>query len=122
LADLGYEAVACQSEEEARERVAELLPQRRWPCYFFTSDTTGEKDFEEFFTDREVLDLDRFTSIGIINNDAIYDSALLDNFQIEIEDLYRQAHWDKRLIVDLFNRMIPHFNHLDTGLYLDGRM
>jgi len=51
LAQQGYEAVPCASEEEARHRVGELIPQKKWPCYFFDSNTTGEKSFEEFHTD-----------------------------------------------------------------------
>ena len=119
---LGYEAVACATEDEARSRADELIPQRRWPCYFFASDTTGEKDFEEFFTDTEVLDMDRFASVGIVKNRTDYDPALLDDFCREISAFRSGEQWEKGPIVDLFNRMIPEFKHLDTGRYLDGRM
>lgn len=122
LEGLGYEPVHCATEDEARARAEDLIPQRRWPCYFFASDTTGEKDFEEFFTDSEVLDLDRFANVGIIKSQAVYDPSLLDMFEKEIAELVFQDRWQKGPIVDLFNRMIPEFNHLDTGSYLDGRM
>jgi FlaA1/EpsC-like NDP-sugar epimerase len=122
LEALGYEAVPCGSEDEARARVDELIPQRRWPCYFFASDTTGEKDFEEFFTESEVLDLERFANVGIIKNRMEYDPALLGAFTWEISAYRGGDHWEKGPIIDLFNRMIPEFNHLDTGRYLDGRM
>lgn len=122
LEGLGYEPVLCATEDEARARAEELITKRRWPCYFFASDTTGEKDFEEFFTDREVLDMDRFANVGIIKNQAVYDPSLLDMFEREIAEFVRQDRWEKEPIVDLFNRMIPEFNHLDTGRYLDGRM
>lgn len=122
LEALGYEPVVCATEDEARARVEELIPQRRWPCYFFASDTTGEKDFEEFFTDSEVLDMDRFANVGIIKNEALYDPDLLNTFNREIAEFTDGHRWEKGLIVDLFNRMIPEFNHLDTGRYLDGRM
>jgi len=122
LAALGYEAVPCGSEDEARDRAPELIAQRRWPCYFFTSDTTGEKDFEEFFTDDETLDLQSFASVGVIKNKVGYDPALLDHFVREVEAFRADDHWGKGRIVDLFNLMIPEFHHLDTGKYLDGRM
>ena len=54
LENLGYEPVPCSTEDEARSRVGELKSQRKYPVYFFKSDTTGEKDFEEFYTDRVV--------------------------------------------------------------------
>lgn len=119
---LGYEAVACATEDEARKRADDLISHRRWPCYFFASDTTGEKDFEEFFTDSELLDMDRFVNVGIVKNRLDFDPTLLDEFCREIAASRANERWEKGPIVDLFNRMIPEFNHLDTGRYLDGRM
>ena len=60
----------CESEEEARDRTEELIAKKQWPCFFFKSDTTGEKDFEEFFTDNEDLDIERFETVGVIKNHA----------------------------------------------------
>ena len=111
-----------KSEDEARNRAEELIAQRKWPCYFFDSDTTGEKDFEEFFTDKEVLDMERFESLGVIKNDPAYNGAELDNFLRVISELKQAGIWEKADLVDLFNRMIPDFNHKETGKYLDGRM
>ncbi|WP_266157809.1 UDP-N-acetylglucosamine 4,6-dehydratase [Dyella silvatica] len=122
LESLGYEPYACDSEEEARDRSAELIARRQWPCYFFASDTTGEKDFEEFFTHSETLDLQRFTSIGVIKNTPDYDEAKLGHFLNTIRTIRGGASWEKEAIVDLFNHMIPDFAHKETGKYLDGRM
>ncbi|WP_066801056.1 UDP-N-acetylglucosamine 4,6-dehydratase [Sphingomonas soli] len=122
LEELGYEPVICATEEEARGRAAELIPQRKWPCFFFASDTTGEKDFEEFFTDGQQLDMDRFANVGVIKNQLAYDGELLDGFLREIEAIRAAGRWSKGPIVDLFNRMIPEFNHKETGRYLDARM
>jgi FlaA1/EpsC-like NDP-sugar epimerase len=122
LTMLGYEPVECASEDEARDRVAELISQRKWPVYFFASDTTGEKDFEEFFTVAETLDMERFDSIGVIKNAPAFDESKLTYFVKELERIRSQAVWDKPEIVDLFNNMIPDFNHKETGKYLDSRM
>jgi FlaA1/EpsC-like NDP-sugar epimerase len=122
LEQLGYEAYLCASEEEARSRVEELAAQKQWPCYFFASDTTGEKDFEEFYTEAEILDMKRFASIGVIKNEPLYDAPLLDDFDREIAAMKGRGHWSKEEIVTLFNRMIPDFGHKETGKYLDGRM
>jgi UDP-N-acetylglucosamine 4,6-dehydratase len=119
---LGYEPYECASEEEARGRASELIAQRKWPVYFFTSDTTGEKDFEEFYTDAEVLDLERFTGIGVIKNEPIFEQEKLEYFLKEIARIRAQNTWSKSEIVALFNHMIPGFNHLETGKYLDSRM
>ena len=122
LAALGYEAYECESEDEARGRTAELIAANKWPCYFFDSDTTGEKDFEEFFTDAETLDMERFRSIGVIKNEAVFDESKLGMFLDEIAALKRQGLWTKEDIVPLFHAMLPDFGHKETGKYLDGRM
>ncbi|PNX53415.1 MAG: UDP-N-acetylglucosamine 4,6-dehydratase [Thermoplasmata archaeon M9B2D] len=122
LADLGYEAYACESEDEARGRAEELIAQRQWPCYFFDSDTTGEKDFEEFYTNNETLDMGRFESLGIIKNDPLYDEDKLMMFEERIEKMKREGRWERVDLIDLFNQMIPNFNHKETGKFLDNRM
>jgi len=122
LAALGFEAHVCDSEDEARGRAAELIGRKRWPCYFFDSDTTGEKDFEEFFTQRETLDMARFASIGVIKNSPDFDSVQLDRFVERIAELKGQGRWERSDFVALFHQMIPDFAHKETGKYLDGRM
>ncbi len=122
LAQLGFEAHECASEDEARNRAPELIAQKKWPCYFFASDTTGEKDFEEFFTDAETLDMERFGSIGVIKNAPDFDGGKLEHFIRTLDAIRSQRVWDKPEIVDLFNQMIPDFAHKETGKYLDGRM
>ena len=119
---LGYEVFECDSEEEARDRSDELLKNRKWPCYFFNSDTSGEKDFEEFFTDNETLDMERFKNLGIIKSQIDFDGGLLDHFLSEIGQMRVKRVWDKQAIVDLFNLLIPNFTHKETGKYLDQRM
>ena len=122
LSALGYEAYECASEDEARDRAEELIAQKKWPCYFFKSDTTGEKDFEEFFTDKEDLDMVRFEGIGVIRNKAVFDSAKLDAFANGVNVLRSRGHWDKGDIVELFFGLLPEFAHKETGKYLDQRM
>jgi FlaA1/EpsC-like NDP-sugar epimerase len=122
LARLGYEPVQCASEDEARSRIAELKPQRKWPVYFFSSDTTGEKDFEEFYTDNETLDMDRFNNLGVIKNQPTFDQARLEHFETRIRSLRSAGTWTRSDLIDLFNQMIPEFNHKETGKFLDGRM
>ena len=88
---------------------------------FFKSDTTGEKDFEEFFTDKEELDLKTFKNIGIIRNEAKFDSNKLDQFIDGIESL-KAGKWSKHEILELYNILLPDFDHKETGKYLDQRM
>ena len=118
----GYQPHLCQSENEARELAKSLPSEGKWPCYFSPSDTTGEKDFEEFFTEGEMLDLDRFEQLGIVKNQAKYDSILLDNFITKTAKMKSGHSWNKEEIVTLFQGLLPEFQHLEKGKYLDSKM
>jgi len=122
LKEKGFEPVLCDSEDEARELAKTLPQQGKWPCLFTGSDTTGEKDFEEFFTDAETLDMERFTNLGVIKNEPIFDADSLAEFEAIISSMKNELAWDKEAIVDLFFKMIPDFGHKETGKYLDGKM
>lgn len=122
LKDSGYEPFLCQSEDEARDLAKSLPQQGKWPCLFVDSDTTGEKDFEEFFTDKEVLDMERFENLGVIKNEAIYDPELVEEFERIINELKADRAWTKKQIVELFYKMIPDFGYKETGKYLDSKM
>ena len=122
LRERGYEPYECESEDEARDRAEELIANKQWPCYFFKSDTTGEKDFEEFFTDAEDLDMERFETVGVIRNQPEFDEAKLDEFMKGIEALREKGTWDKEDIVKLYFSLLPEFAHKETGKYLDQRM
>lgn len=122
LAEIGYEPYLCESEQEARDNVDTLIAQKKWPCLFTSSDTTGEKDFEEFFTDNEVLDMERFENLGVIKNEAHFDAVKLENFTAAIAQMKFQKKWNKEEIVALFHEMIPNFGHKETGKYLDSKM
>jgi FlaA1/EpsC-like NDP-sugar epimerase len=122
LESLGYEPCLCSSEEEARRRAPELIPQKRWPCYFFRSDTTGEKDFEEFYTVEEEVDWDRYHDIGVVCNDVAWDEETLDHFERTVRSLREAGSWHKSQLVELFNRTLATFEHRETFKYLDDKM
>jgi FlaA1/EpsC-like NDP-sugar epimerase len=119
---LGYEAVNYETEDEARRNVRELKAQKKYPVYSFRSDTTGEKDFEEFYTEKETLDMDRFGELGVIKNEASYDEQKLAIFSGTVQSLRRKGAWSRSELIDLFNFMLPEFNHRETGKFLDGKM
>jgi UDP-N-acetylglucosamine 4,6-dehydratase len=122
LAQMGYDAVPCSSEDEARKRVPELAKEKKWPCYFFDSDTTGEKDFEEFFMGHETLDFSRFKDIGIVKNYANADFTKLSYFESEITRLKDRRKWSKADLVTLFQELLPELMHEEKGKYLDSKM
>lgn len=122
LQQIGYEPYLCETEEEARELVHSLPKEGKWPCLFTKSDTTGEKDFEEFFTDKETLDMTRFNNLGVIKNELQVEEDKLNLFENTLSELKSAKIWNKGEIVDLFFKMIPDFGHKETGKYLDSKM
>jgi FlaA1/EpsC-like NDP-sugar epimerase len=122
LRGLGYEPYECASEDEARAKVQELSARRQWPCYFSTSDTTGEKDIEEFYTDEEQVDWKRFADIGVVTNDVGWDEPTLQHFEGQIRAMLEKKQWTKPQLVQLFNQTLSKFSHKETFKYLDDRM
>jgi len=122
LQSLGYEAYLCESEDEARTLVNELPSQGKWPCLFSQSNTTGEKDFEEFYTEHELLDMQAFINLGVIKNTHKIDTQKLVFFENEINRIKSNGLWKKDEIVELFFKMIPDFDHKEVGKYLDSKM
>ena len=122
LASYGYEAYLCKDEAEARLLIKSLPLEGKWPCYFSASDTTGEKDFEEFYTGEEDLDMERFENLGVIKNEAIFDKDLLDGFIKEVQVLKKELSWSKVDLLRIFLRLLPDFSHQETNKYLDSKM
>ncbi|MDB4492493.1 UDP-N-acetylglucosamine 4,6-dehydratase [Akkermansiaceae bacterium] len=119
----GYEPVECETEDEARSRAEELISKRQWPVYFFASDTTGEKAYEEFFMGDEKIDLETFQGIGVIKNQADFDSEALEEFERKISEIKESpSPWDKREIVEAYLGVLPELSHEEKGKYLDARM
>lgn len=102
--------------------IAEKYLEYKYPVYFFQSDTTGEKAFEEFYTEKETLDMERFQTVGVIKNDPAYDEKLLKYFSDTIAEYRECGDWCRKDLVKLFLEVLPEFHHMDTGKFLDGRM
>ena len=117
-----FEPHLCENEDEARTLINELPEQGKWPCLFTPSNTTGEKDFEEFFTSNEIINLDRFQNLGIVKNGLADNSDKLDYFLGAISEMRKLGKWTKEEIVSLFHGMIPDFGHEEKGKYLDSKM
>jgi len=121
----GIKPYLCKDEDEARnffQKGRSPSVAEAWPCLFTGSDTTGEKDFEEFFTDKEILDLERFQNLGVIKNAPGYDINKIQYFESEIQKMKANGIWGRSQIVKLFFKIIPDFGYLEKGKYLDGKM
>ena len=122
LKNNGFEPYLCKTEDEARKLIKTLPEQGKWPCLFTKSNTTGEKNFEEFYTDKEILDMDRFKNLGIIKNSPEFDDEKLNYFENSMNNLKSSLSWTKPQILEQFFNLIPEFSYKDVGKYLDGKM
>jgi FlaA1/EpsC-like NDP-sugar epimerase len=122
LENHGFEPVFCYSDDEARRKVAELKKKKQYPVYCFKSDTTGEKNIEEFYTGNEVIDTYRFSDIGIIKNELVFDQEKLEYFMSAITAMRKKGQWTRREMISLCANVVPEFKHKETGIFLDEKM
>jgi FlaA1/EpsC-like NDP-sugar epimerase len=123
LKDFGFEPDYCDTELEAKTKANQLTKESTsYPVYYFTSDTDGEKSFEEFFTDNETLDNVRFTNLGVVTNYPKKSKAHLKTVLDQIENLFKADDITKTGIIEMIKNIIPNFNHITTGKSLDNRM
>jgi len=123
IINLGYEPIICSTEDEARSEVDALIAKKKWPLYLFSSDTTGEKLYEEFFMPDEKIDFTKFKNIGVIKSTLDINVNLLDIFTDKyIEMCESETPPSKENIVDLFLEVLPELNHEEKGHYLHDRM
>jgi hypothetical protein len=120
----GYEPVEMDSEDEARDSAGRLIEAGKWPCYFFDSDTSGEKPFEEFYSPDDTVDWNRFEDIGVITARELSTEALnrAESFIESVMKLRSRGSWTKRELVDLIVSACPELEHVETGKYLDEKM
>ena len=125
LKSLGYEPIEYPSEEAAREAAENLQKNStEWPCYFSESDTTGEKPYEEFYTEKGEVDFETYQKIGIIHQTTFDQNQKANLFKAikSIEDIQKSKHWNKEEIVDLIKIAVPELEHEEKDKDLDEKM
>ncbi|HBE42904.1 MAG TPA: nucleoside-diphosphate sugar epimerase, partial [Bacteroidales bacterium] len=120
---IGMGADSCNTEEEARQK-ALLLNENstQYPVYFFETDTSGEKPYEEFYTDREIIDNDRFINLGVVKNSLKRDFSEIDDIFARLRHLFDSGDISKADIVDILKTWLPDFEHIEKGKGLDSKM
>jgi FlaA1/EpsC-like NDP-sugar epimerase len=120
--EMGRSIHECQSEEEARRQAANIKSDGPYPVYFFTSDTSGEKLYEEFYTEQDELDTSTFSSLGVVKNSKKLPKETIQNTINELTSLMNSSNHDKQSIVNLMKKYLPDFEHIETGKTLDAKM
>lgn len=50
------------------------------------------------------------------------DKQKIELFLKKINEFRKNGRWSRNDIIELFNEMLPHFHHLETGRFLDSKM
>lgn len=123
LRSLGYEPKECASDEEAK-KFALAMPEepKEWPVVYFQSDTTGEKDFEEFYVEGESKDMERFEALGVITGSQHRDRREVEDFILNMERIFSNEAFTKQDVVKALKEFLPNFEHEEKGKNLDQKM
>lgn len=122
LTSMGYEIDYCGSDLEAIEKSKKWKTGMPYPVHFSSSDTSGEKAFEEFYVDGENVDLKRFKSLGVIKDKPVPDRSAVMDLITSLDEAFESEHCSKADIVNLISSYLPNFEHIETGKSLDGKM
>ncbi|MEM9824753.1 MAG: polysaccharide biosynthesis protein, partial [Bacteroidota bacterium] len=123
LASIGLKPHYCVSDEEARLKAkAWTSDNPEYPVYFFKTDTSGEKSFEEFYTATDEVDNHSFNALGVVKNSEIQSRVAIDEMLLAFQQLFETQGINKAKVIDLLNQYLPDFQHIETGKSLDQKM
>lgn len=119
----GFEVSKCDSDKEAVERAEELKKgSKNYPVHFSISDTSGEKGYEEFYTDAETVDMNRLSALGIVTDKEIPDKKKIDTLFEHLKTAFENPMLQKEQVVQIMKDYLPNFEHIETGKSLDSKM
>ena len=119
LKSKGYDSTIVNSEKEAKDFNFNNHP-KNYPIYFFKTDTSGEKTYEEFYSDEEDYEINKFKSLGFINSNTILIS--FSTVKKDFESVFNNSKSDKSDIIKIIKKYVPSFSHIETGKHLDQKM
>lgn len=123
LQEHGYEVLECESDAEAIDRSQDLKNgSNLYPVHYSGSNTSGEKAFEEFYTDSENVDLKRMKSLGVVVDKALPDSEKIKVLFDKLTKEFEKAEPTKTEVISVIKEYLPNFEHIETGKSLDSKM
>lgn len=123
LKEHGYEVLKCSSDEEAVNKAEDLKHGSiQYPVHYSVSDTSGEKTYEEFFTENEIVDFNRFKALGVVIRKSIPDKQKVTNLFEKLNVVFDKEETTKEEIIAIMKNYLPNFEHIETGKFLDSKM
>lgn len=123
LHEHGFEVLECASDEEAIDK-AEALKQgsKLYPVHYSGSDTSGEKPYEEFYTNKESVDMERLQALGVITGKQVTDKKKVEVLFNKLSAEFAKEETSKETIIKIMQEYLPNFEHIETGKSLDSKM
>ena len=123
LQEHGYEVLECESDEEAIDKAIELKNGSSiYPVHYSSSNTSGEKAYEEFYTDSETVDMNRLRALGVVTNKTIPDKERISKLFEQLNVAFEKEEITKEEIIFIMKEYLPNFEHIETGKSLDSKM
>lgn len=123
LKEHGFDILECESDEQAIELSEELKHgSLKYPVHYSGSNTSGEKPYEEFYTDTEIADLHRFNSLGVVTGKAIPNKEKVKQLFEKLDISFNQGETTKEEVISIMKEYLPNFEHIETGKSLDSKM
>lgn len=119
---LNKEIRICKTEDEAKKFAGKMTDNSDYPIYFFKTDTSGEKLYEEFYTSEDKVEFNLYESIGVITNSQKPNHQKLESVIDQLNELFTKNEYSKEDIISSMNNLIPNFKHIETGKSLDQKM
>lgn len=123
LKEHGFDILECESDEQAIELSEELKHgSLKYPVHYSSSNTSGEKPYEEFYTDTEIADLHRFNALGVVSGKAIPNKEKVKQLFEKLDTSFNQGETTKEEVISIMKEYLPNFEHIETGKSLDSKM
>lgn len=123
LDENGFEVLECASDEEAIEKAEDLKNgSLKYPVHYSSSDTSGEKAYEEFYTEQESIDLERLKALGVVTEKPIPDKDKVKVLFNELTSVFEKEETTKEEVIAIMKAYLPNFEHIETGRSLDSKM
>lgn len=123
LKEHGFDILECESDEQAIELSEELKHgSLKYPVHYSGSNTSGEKTYEEFYTDTEIADLHRFNALGVVTGKAIPNKEKVKQLFEKLDISFNQGETTKEEVISIMKEYLPNFEHIETGKSLDSKM
>lgn len=123
LEEHGYKVLECDNDEDAINKACELKNgSKKYPVHYSGSNTSGEKAYEEFYTDSESVELDRLQALGIVTNKEIPNKTAVEDLFKKLNSAFEKNETTKEEVVEIIKGYLPNFEHIETGKSLDSKM